>query len=294
MNHIDEYICEDKKMKRKGKYGAPAYIFLLIKRIMPVIIKGKLNKMLYQYLATKSRDSDLLFWNFGFAPLNPDAKRLFLKDSDEKNRLYIQLYSHVISAVNLKEKDVLEVGCGLGGGSSFIMKYHKPKSMIGIDFSEKAIDFCNSNHSIDGLSFSYGQAESLPFEKNTFDVVINLESSHCYGYMERFLNEVSRVLRLNGYLLIADFRAKDQISSLQDQLNRSDLKFIKEEIITPNVLKALELDNERKLELIHKKIPKLLNNSFKYWWGTKGSAKYELFNTGEEEYFNYVLQKLDS
>jgi len=266
-------------------------IFCLTERVIPAKMKVGLHKILYQYLATKSRDADLLFWNFGYADLKPNAKKLYLQESDEKFRFYVQLYNHVASAINLKGKDVLEVGCGCGGGSSYIMKYHHPNSLKGIDIAERAIDFCNSYYLNDGLSFSYGNAESLPFEKNTFDVVINVESSHCYGYMERFLNESYRVLRTSGYLLFADFRSKHQISSLQNQLNSSNFKTLKEEVITPNVLKAMELDHDRKLELIHQKAPKLLINSFKNWWATMDSRRYELFKNGEREYFNYVLKK---
>jgi ubiquinone/menaquinone biosynthesis C-methylase UbiE len=281
-------------MGRKGKYGIPAYIFCLIHSIVPLEMKRRFWKVLYQYLVTRMKNMDLLLWNFGFAGLNPNEKTLSLENSDEKYRYCIQLYHHIASAVNLRGKDVLDVSCGCGGGSCFVMKYHKPKSMIGIDLSEKAIDFCNSYYSIEGLSFSCGDAESLPFEENTFDIVINVEASHCYGLMGRFLDEVCRVLRSNGYFLFTDFRRKTQISCLRKQLSDSGLTLIKEEFITPHVLKAMELDHDRKVELIHQKTPKILHNTYKYWWGTRLSKRYELFKTRDEEYFHYVLQKQNS
>lgn len=265
-------------------------IFRLMCRVSPEM-KRSLWRMWYQYLATNDEDADLLFMNYGFVDLDSNAKKLFLEDSDEKYRFRIQLYRHVVSAVNLREKDVLEVGCGRGGGSSHIVKHLKPKSMIGIDFSEKAIDFCNRYYSIDGLSFSHGDAESLPFEENTFDVVVNVESSHCYGYMERFLREVYRVIRPNGYFLFADFRSKDKIFSLREQLKDSGFELLKEEIITPNVLRALELGHESKLGLIQQKAPKVLHKSLESFIGIKGSRIYESLRMKETEYLNYVLQK---
>jgi len=278
-------------MKIKGKYGIPAYIFCLTNSCVPLEMKKRFLKLLYQYLATKNKNGDLLLWNFGFAGLNPNEKTLSLENSDEKHRYCIQLYHHLASAVNLRGKDVLDVSCGSGGGSYFIMKYHKPKSMMGIDFSEKAVDFCNSYYSMEGLSFSYGDAESLPFGANTFDIVMNIEASHCYGRMDCFLSEVYRVLRQNGFFLFTDFRRKNQISSLRKQFSDSGLTFIKEEFITPHVVKAMELDHDRKVRLIHQKTPKILHNTYKYWWGTKISKRYELFKTREEEYLHYVLQK---
>jgi ubiquinone/menaquinone biosynthesis C-methylase UbiE len=247
---------------------------------------------LYQYLAKRAAEhEDLLFWNFGFTDPGSNGRKLLLDDSDEKHRYCIQLYDYVASAVDLKGKDVLEVGCGCGGGSSFLMKRHSPRSYSAIDQVEEAIELCQRRHSVSGLSFSCGQAESLPFEKDSFDVVINVESSHGYGSLDHFLKEVLRVLRLNGYFLLTDFRHKDEMAPLRERLERCGFRFLKEEIITPHVLRAMELDHERKMSLLNRKAPKLLLNSLKYWWGTRDSKRYELFSSGEESYFSYVLQK---
>jgi ubiquinone/menaquinone biosynthesis C-methylase UbiE len=276
---------------KKAKCGFFGYIFRLLEYNVPEKSRSKLYRILYQYLATKGKEEGLLFWNFGFADTSREGKKLVSNGSDEKYRYCIQLYDHVASVINLEGKDILEVSCGCGGGSYFIMKHHRPSSVMGIDFSGNAINFCNSYYSTPALSFFCGNAESLPFENNTFDVVINIESSHCYGNLEHFLKEVKRVLHPNGYFLIADFRHKDKIYPLYVRLKRSGLKFIREEVITPNVLKALELDHERKVTLIQQKAPRFLHNSLKYWWGTVDSKRYELFKSGEEIYFSYVLQK---
>ena len=278
-------------MKEKGKYGFHAYFFCLAHNTLPLKLKKKAWKILYQYLATKNKNKDLLFWNFGFAGLNSNEKILPLEESDEKHRTCIQLYHHAASSVDLKGKDVLDVSCGCGGGSHFIMKYHKPNSLKGIDLSEKAVTFCRRYYSIDGLSFCSGDAELLPFPENAFDAVINIEASHCYGRMEHFLSNVYRVLRPDGYFLFADFRRKNQIPSLRKQLIDSGLALIKEELITPHVVKAMDMDHERKVRLIQQEAPRILHNTFKYWWGTRNSKRYELFKTRKEEYFCYVLQK---
>jgi ubiquinone/menaquinone biosynthesis C-methylase UbiE len=171
------------------------------------------------------------------------------------------------------------------------MKRHFPRSYSAVDQAEEAIELCQRRHSVPGLSFSCGQAESLPFEKDSFDVVINVEASHGYGSLDHFLKEVLRVLRLNGYFLLTDFRHKADMGSLRKRLESYGFRFLKEEIITPHVLRAMELDHERKMSLLNRKAPKLLLNSLKYWWGTKDSKRYELFSSGEETYFSYVLQK---
>jgi ubiquinone/menaquinone biosynthesis C-methylase UbiE len=268
---------------------------LLVRRIggsLPFKARNSLYRGLFQFLARRAGEhEDLLFWNYGFAGTAANDNGLFLSDSDEKYRYCIQLYDHVASALDLKGQDVLEVGCGCGGGSSFIMKRHAPRSYSAVDQAGEAIEVCKRLYSVPGLSFSCGQAESLPFEIDAFDVVINVESSFCYGSLDLFLKEVYRVLRPNGHFLIADFRRIDQMADLRGRLESAGFQFLKEEIITPQVLQAMELDHDRKMNLLNRKAPKLLVNSLKYWWGTRDSKRYELFSSGAEVYFSYVLQK---
>jgi len=279
-------------MKRTARSGLFGSIAQGLKSILPFKARDRFNKGLYRYLARRAVEhEDLLFWNFGFAGPSPNGKKLHFNESNEKHLYGIQLYDHVASAADLRGKDVLEVGCGCGGGSSFLMKHHFPRSYSAIDHAEEAIEFCQQRHSVSGLSFFCGKAESLPFEKDSFDVVISVESSHGYGSLDHFLKEVFRVLRANGQLLLTDFRHKNDLDSLRDHLKRSGFRFLKQEIITPQVLRAMELDNERKMSLLNQKAPKLLFNSLKYWWGTTDSKRYELFSSGEEIYFSYVLQK---
>lgn len=278
-------------MGEKREFGTIAGIFRFFENAAPEGLKQWLYRVLYQFLARRSREADLRFWNFGYASLNADETAPILDETEERYRYCIQLYDHVARAVDLTEKDVLEVGCGSGGGSAYVMKYLEPKSMRGVDFSEEAIRFCQSTYSIAGLSYQHGNAESLPFEDNSFDVVVNVESSHCYGSMERFLSEVQRVLRPKGHFLITDFRLKDEVSVLENQLNNTDLEILKSESITPNVVRALEMDNERKQRAIQHEAPLLLKKSLKYLWGTMDSGRYELFRSGTESYVNYILRK---
>ena len=245
-------------------------------------------KVFYWYISSLDRDGEVIFLNYGYA----DDKKLELKKEDENNRYSIQLYNHIVASIGLEGLDILEVGCGRGGGTFYIARYFAPKSVMGMDLCEKSIDFCRKHYSVKGLSFCYGNALNLPYMDNNLDAVVNVESSHRYSNMERFLREVYRVLKPGGYFLFADLRDKESIESLRGQLNNSRLKIIKEEIITPNVIKALVLDNERRIDLIKKLVPKFLHRLIKEFAGTKETALYESFVTRKKEYLHYVLRKV--
>ena len=229
--------------------------------------------------------------NYGYAPLAGHDQAIDLSEEDEYYRYYMQLYDHVAGAVDIRGLKVLEVGSGRGGGADYIKRYLNPESMIGLDISDTAVNFCNQKYDIEGLTFERGNAESLPFPDSSFDVVINVESSHCYGSMDCFLGQIKRVLRDGGYFLMADFRRKEALDDFRRSLEGSGLALIKETDITQNILEALTLDHERKTGLIKKSVHKSLVSFFLQFAGTKDSLIYERFLTGETIYLSYVLQK---
>ena len=164
------------------------------------------NKLLYPYLTRRSGD-DVIFLNLGYEEDPPMA--LPLEAADEPNRYPIQLYHHTATqAGDLAGKRVLEVGCGHGGGASYLTRTLGPESYVGLDLNPAGIEFCRRRHQVPGLEFVQGNAENLPFPGASFDAVINVESSHCYPHFDRFLGEVSRVLRPGGAFLYTHTRQR--------------------------------------------------------------------------------------
>lgn len=51
----------------------------------------------------------------------------------------------------------------------------------------------------------------MPFSENTIDIILNVESSHLYNDINRFLKEVMRVLKPGGYLCWADLRENKKV-----------------------------------------------------------------------------------
>src|SRR6266446_5145412 len=148
----------------------------------------------YESLALLVRDKDFTFMNYGYSDTSSDGQQLSLNDAEQANRYSIQLYHQVAGSIDLRDKDVAEIGSGRGGGAAYISRNLKPRSMVGIDISKNAVEFCNNHHATPALSFSYGDAEAVPLADRSVDAVVNLESSHCYRSMTQFLAEVRRVL----------------------------------------------------------------------------------------------------
>ena len=229
--------------------------------------------------------------NFGYKDPDPAIAPLALFPADELERSAIQLYHHVLSVVDLRDRDVLEIGCGRGGGCWYISRYFEPRSVTGLDLSPRAIALCRRRYARTGLSFRQGDAEAIPLADRAFDVVVNVETSHCYLSMERAMSEVSRVLRNGGHFLFADLYPAEQIPGLREQLGSAGLRWVKEEIITANVLTALDGDHERKQGLIRENIPRLFRAQFQQFAGLRDSAIYRAIRERRLEYVSYVLWK---
>ena len=71
-----------------------------------------------------------VYMNLGFVELDPGVEPPALEEADEPLRPFIQLYQHVLGPAALEGKEVLEVGCGAGGGASFMMRYHRPINRV--------------------------------------------------------------------------------------------------------------------------------------------------------------------
>jgi len=250
----------------------------------------RIGHFIYSYASRLDKDAEAIFLNYGYAN---DSLKLELRKEDAKNRYCIQIYNHIVASlpVELKGLDVLEVGSGRGGGASYVARYFNPGSITGLDLCQKAVKFCTEHYAINGVTFVCGNALNLPFQNNSLDVVIGLESSHGYFNIKRFFSEVNRVLKPGGYFLLSDFRNKNSIDLLREQLRNSGLKIIKEETITPNIIKALDLDSERREKLIKRLVPKLLHKPSMALARVKGTAVYRSFVIGKKEYLNFVLQK---
>ncbi len=228
--------------------------------------------------------------NYGYADSN--AKPIPLKKSDELNRLLIQLYHHTASQHELDGLKILEVGCGRGGGASYIARYLKPASVAGMDLCPQAVSLCKELHSdISNLTFQEGDAEAMPFEDESFDVVLNVESSHCYPHMDKFLTEVRRVLRPGGRFLFCDLRLGGTLPNLEKQLADSGLKITQQTDITPNIVEALDRINERKEKAIEQSVPWYVRSAFRDFAATKGTIAYEAFRTGSGSYLSCMMEK---
>jgi SAM-dependent methyltransferase len=252
-------------------------------------IRKALWRLWYPLLTRQLHGEEVLFLNYAYEEEPPMG--ISLTPKDEMNRACIQLYHHVATQVELRGKNILEVSCGHGGGASYLARTLQVQSYTALDLNPAGIRFCKQRHQIDGLAFIQGDAENLPFEPNTFDAVINVEASHCYPNFPRFLGEVARVLRPGGHFLYADFRFGDSLVEWENAIASAPLKIVRTRNINGEVLRGMDRNSSRSLDLVSRRLPKCLHSLGRDFAGVKGSRIYNALQTGELSYRSYCFEK---
>jgi len=177
-----------------------------------------------------------------------------------------------------------------------ISRYLNPKKCIGVDLSPVQTEYCRQIYEKNTkLAFVEGQAEKLSkvkeLENEKVDIVINVESGHCYSDFKKFVKEVDRVLQPGGLFAYSDFRPTHEWDNIEKELESFSLKIVKKENISENVMKSLKLDEVRKWELIENRLGPVLRFFFKQIGGVKGSHIYEGLSKGTMRSTAYVLKK---
>ena len=246
------------------------------------------SKYFYRIQTRLFATDDVVFLNIGYEEDPPMA--LPLAECDEPNRFYIQLYHRMASQADLRGKRVLEVGCGHGGGASYIMRTLHPASYTGLDLNPGAVAFCRKRHDLLNVDFVHGDAEKLPFPDQSFDTVVNLESSAAYPHFSRFLAEVGRVLRPGGYFLYADVRPRDSIAEWEAALAEAPMRKLSQQAINAEVLCGLDKNRQRILDLISR-LPRGMRSIGREYSGMEGTGFYRAMQREKYLYRMYCFTK---
>ena len=265
---------------------------MLLTRLVSLVSRSARGKRLlwrgwYQFLAARYRDPRWTFMNYGYR--SPEVPAPPLDPADEPDRSYIQLYDVVARGAPLAGLDLLEVGCGRGGGAAYVARALGPRQVVAVDLSPRAIALCRRRFHQPNLSFDVGDAEALPFPDGAFDAVLNVESSHCYGRFDLFLREVRRVLRPGGHFLYADFRPEGEMAGWRAALQAAGFATAAERDLRPGVVAALDADDARKRALIDDLVDRPLLGIFREFAALHGSILNDAFRRGDFGYRAFVL-----
>lgn len=119
--------------------------------------------------------------------------------------------------------DLLDAGCGTAPMISLLTVRFPEAHFTGIDITPKMIEVAKAKR-LPNTTFVCGDCEHLPFDADSFDVVICSQSFHHYPNPLNFLKSVKRCLRPGGRLILRDMTMPGRV--LHWFVNTIELPFL--------------------------------------------------------------------
>jgi ubiquinone/menaquinone biosynthesis C-methylase UbiE len=199
------------------------------------------------YDLTTSLWHNVRSWNWG---LDDEAMHSYLAgripcfDAFDSDGYSEQLYCFTLSQIPRAMRSmgrILEVGCGAGAGLNFLSRLEPGARFVGLDLSGPTIEIAAARLARGSqLRFVQGDAERLPFADEEFDCVICVESAHNYPDLQKFLAEVSRVLKVGGFLSLVDLFTQPRRALTDLSMHAiSGMNLVAEADVTQSVKRAV-------------------------------------------------------
>ena len=119
-------------------------------------------------------------------------------------------YADKLSARGFRGGRIIDVGCGPGATALVLAERFPNSQVLGVDLSEPLLRIA-TQHAQDAamgerVRFEKVDAHELPYDDDSFDVALTLNTVHLVTDPVRTLNEIERVLAPGGFVFIADLR----------------------------------------------------------------------------------------
>lgn len=198
----------------------------------------------------------------------------------------VNMYHKVTEGLK-KCQALLEVGCGNSHGLNMISNL--ADKTYGIDLCEENIKYGKQH--FQQLILNVDDAITLKTcSSEAFDVVVNVESSHCYPEIEKFYDNVYRVLKPGGTFCYTDFASTDFWVKFPHLVSK--FKITHEEDITKNVMVSSSLIHSYyKVKFRPFSYIPGLRCIFESFSNSPSSETYKQFSSGEYKYMMFKLVK---
>ena len=209
----------------------------------PADATNLMYRAIYEFALSEEAIRRLPFLNLGYHPAaDENAGTIALSGDLERFQCNLNLYTQALGAVRLGGRDVIEIGSGRGGGAAALVRHHEPRSYIAIDGCRKQVEICRALYP--QVAFMHGNACAIPLPDASADVVLNVESSHCYSDLGAFVAEVRRVLRPGGLFYLTDIIYEKSLIARYFELLHQNFQVQRQADVTANVVRCLEAHGE--------------------------------------------------
>ncbi|WP_306030706.1 class I SAM-dependent methyltransferase [Stappia sp. MMSF_3263] len=275
-------------------------LYLLKRRFqrkLPESLQRKFQEAIYFALYRLSPARHQNFFNSGFSPADETLSNLSPFDQEPlQATLYDQvLWSLTRDAEKREWNDILDIGCGLGGGMQVAARRFPDARITGVDVNGSAVSVCRKRLQVfPNLTVKQASARELPFADASFDMIFSVGTASYVG-MPAFVAEAARVLRPGGTLSFSlgytDKAFANQIRVANALARENGLRVQQIVDITKNVFAAIAEDVPRRLALIDR-VPGPFRGYALDWADMPGTMRYQEYVEGRRLDYAVVCERI--
>ncbi len=194
--------------------------------------------------------------------------------TSSKNKINLTLLMKSLRATKVyefvadlgKNKRVMDYGCGPGWGSVIIAK--KAKEVVGVDISEGALKYAESQYQLPNLKFIKIDNYPTNFTPESFDIII---SSHVIEHIDDvkiYLNQLKRLLKKDGILILTTPNKRFRLLPFQkpyDPYHKREYNYkeLKRDLMSVfNRFEIKGIYSPKKIDEIEIRVLRTINNPF--------------------------------
>lgn len=137
-------------------------------------------------------------------PETPEEAHKYAESAAKRGTRIGKHIARQLAKGGFEEGTILDIGCGSGEVLIEIARAFPKAELVGLDQSEPLLEIARSSTEkaclSNQLKFKKGDAQAIPFEDNSFDVVVSVNTFHVVDDPIAMLNEIERVLKPEGIL----------------------------------------------------------------------------------------------
>ncbi len=142
---------------------------------------------------------------------------------------YLKISNKLIECVDCRDKEIIDVGCGTGILSLIVLE-KGPAKLACVDLSKLMLEKCEAKINSKGhrdavIEFHEADADHLPFEDNSFDIVLLNMVLGMIPDQQATISELARVLRSGGTLAISAHSSAHYLEAIEASLKIINLRY---------------------------------------------------------------------